>query len=269
MPSPSSLPRSLPFTAFVLFLMSLVVLLLSGAFSSRPLAGVLLGAVAVEFLASRSGIGWGTGPNSRRDLLQGIAVGGGATLVAWMGGWILGQAQVVFWGVDFVGLITGFIAIGALAFRDELWLRWAPWRLLEPFAPGWLRAVAPIALGLAVSLGGRMISPAALAVAAASGALSLAWMRRTEGLIASVAVAAAVRLISNPTILGVEFRWKNGSLAPLESASGPGAWLLALTLAAAAGLVWRRGVDQPSMSNPNIPSPPAQKSKSNTPINTI
>lgn len=269
MPSTSVSSVSLARTSFALFAMSLVVFVLAGALSSRPLAGVLLGAVAVEMIAQRFGAGWEAGPNARQDALRSALVGGLATITVLVGGLLTGQARFVFWGVDLVGLFTGLLAVLALAFRDEIWLRWAPWRLLAPFAPGWLRVATPVALGGVASLGDRAFHPAAVALAVASGALSLAWVRRTEGLVASVAVAASVRLLSNPTVLGLECRWKGGSLTPLEAASGPGAWGLAVALALAAWLVWRRGPAQPSMSNPNIPSPPAQKSKSNTPISTI
>jgi hypothetical protein len=221
--------------------MLLVVTLLSRLFGERPLAGVVLGALAVDFLAGRAGAGWSMEPGGRAALLLGAAAGGAAALGAGLAGLLAGQLRPVLWGVDLIGLLTSVLAGIALSFRDELWLRWAPWRLLEAHAPPWLRAAAPVAFGVAASVGEHGLR-AGTAVIAAQGALAVALLRRTGSLPAVVASAVALRLLASPTPLGVELRWASGSLASPGVASGPGAWWLAAALAAAALAVGRPGV---------------------------
>jgi hypothetical protein len=233
--------------------MLVAVTLLSRLFAGRPLAGVVFGALAVDFLAGRGGVGWSWGRSGRAALRLGAttavaAVGSAAAL-----GLLAGQARLVGWGVDVIGLLTGGLAVIALAFRDELWLRWAPWRLLEPHAPAWLRALTPVAFGVAATLGGYGFRASAVALAAALGALSVALLRRTESPVASVAAAALVRVLANPTPLGFELRWRAGALAPLEAATGVGAWSLAAALGVAAALVWRRGETSPDEEGEVIP----------------
>lgn len=226
--------------------------LLDQLLMARPLAGALLGALALDLIVSRAGAGWGWG--GWRPASVGVLAGAGAAGLAAVGGAALGQAHPVVWGLDVIGLVTGVAAVIASATRDELLWRWGPWQLLSPWLSPSRRSVLVVALGVAAAWGasapgvpaGSLL--ASLAVASAAGALSTVLLRRVSGPAAAIAATAAVRLLANPTPLGVEVRWSSGALSPLLSARGPGAWWLAAALGLAALVSWRLQPPAPASS---------------------
>ncbi|MCS6900747.1 MAG: hypothetical protein RMJ98_07940 [Myxococcales bacterium] len=241
-------PASLAHSALTLVAMSLAVTLLSQLLRERPLAALLLGALAVDFLAGRARVGWSLEAGSRGKVLLGCAVGAAAAGGAAMAGWLMGHLRIVLWGMDPVGVLTGVLAALALAFRDELWLRWAPWHLLEGHVSPWIRAGVVVALGVAAGVGEHGLRVGALGVAA-QGALSITLLCRTRSFPALVAASFALRLVANPTPLGIELRWVSGSLASLGAASGPGVWwlvaaLVTMTLAILPAAFNPRGADR-------------------------
>ncbi|MCU0659501.1 MAG: hypothetical protein MUF64_30830 [Polyangiaceae bacterium] len=234
-----SRPLPLRRSALLLFLMASAALLLAQVFSERPLAGVLLGALAVEFLANRGGAGWSPGERGRRDLALGLGAGAAAIGIVALLGVLSGKARLLLWSLDITGLVTGLLGALALSFRDELWLRWATGRLLAPHAAPGVVLATQVGLGVGLVLGDPRWTPGALALALGLGLLSTTLLRATGGLVASVAAATAVRSLAHPTPLGVELRWASGSLASLELASGLPAWALAGSLGLVALAAWR------------------------------
>lgn len=236
----TSLARpSLVRASLSLVALSVVSWLIGAVLQSRPLAGVLLGALAVDALATRVGAGWTWDERGRRDLALGALAGAVGALLAALGGVLTGQARGLAVTPEGVGMVTGVVAAVAGAVRDEIVLRWGPWRLLAPWAPAWVRAATAVGLGVAASVGAQGLRPSAWLVVGSLGVLSVAWIARTGSVVASIGAGALVRLLSNPTPLGLEVRWRRGTLAPLDAATGPGALWLAAALLVAAAVVWR------------------------------
>jgi hypothetical protein len=96
-------------------------------------------------------------------------------------------------------------------------------------------------LALRGALPALAAASAALALCLGWAALSLALLDQTGRLVASLGASVALIFTADTLLGALGARWASGNLTPLDRASGPGAWLLALALFMAAGAVTSRG----------------------------
>jgi hypothetical protein len=213
------------------------------------LGAAIFGALAVDLAASRAGVRWDAGgaeAGAPRLGAQRIAAGAAVALSA--GGLVIAVAaafrwlHVEAWVRPSAALAFAVARGAAVAVRDELLFRGIP--LAAAARAG---VPAPIARAFAALVSGAAIlmfpgvTPAALAMAVASGWLFAALWERDRGAWAAVGAHAAWVVLIGSGLHGggLDIAWTNGELAIGASASGPPAWVATVVLVAAAAVLPR------------------------------
>lgn len=215
---------------------------------AASLAAAVLGALLADMAASRAGVRWNVTddpdapPIAFPAAARRVAVGAGIALAAGLA--VIGIAR-------FSGLLHGhgegpslssavlfaILRAAAVATRDELLFRGIPLvaaaraNIPAPFA----RAFAALTSGAAIAfLPGT--SPAAIALAVASGWLYAGLWQRERGAFMAVGAHAAWMLLFGSLLHGGLFDvdWTNGSLAIGATSWGAPAWLAAGSFVVAA-----------------------------------
>lgn len=239
---------------------------------ATPVAAAILGALAVDFVATRAGVPWsadaaddddrGAPRRPRLDrparrlasgVALGLAVAGASALVAAAAGGATATLTAP-------GVSVAFAAMrhGALAVRDELLLRGFA------FAAVRRRAVPPsaaVAFGTASGVATVALepgaTPAGVALAGAMGLLAAALWRGTGGWTA-VGCIAALRLAWGSLLRGegLDLAWPDGGLALPPRGWGTPTWLAAAACVGAALVVLRRS-SSAGAARKNAVRPPA------------
>jgi hypothetical protein len=209
----------------------------------------LFGALAIDLLAGRAGVRWDwdeLGLDSRRYAVRRTAAGAAVALIA--GGLVIAVAAALHWfhgeamARPSAALAIAVARATAVAVRDELLFRGIPLA-----AAARARVPAPVGRGFAALVSGATIvmipgvTPAAVALAVASGWLFAALWERDRGAWAAVGAHGAWLLLVGSALHGglFEVEWTHGELAVGASAAGAPAWVAAATLAAAGFAVLR------------------------------
>jgi hypothetical protein len=221
-----------------------VVRLIDGFLGSVPAAAPVLGALAVDLIASRAGVRWSEHdpPPWSRDLRRGAAVGGTAALAVLLVGATLGWAKVGL-GTPNVTLAFGLVRVFGEGTRDAMLLVGLPVTLglragiPKPFVIAFaaLATAAPLALAANADL-------AAVASAAAVAALCARLVIASRGVASAGAALVAWLLVLGPLSRGgmVDVAWLAGDPGPPPHAEGFIAWIgVGVVLAAAAFAVPR------------------------------
>ncbi|MFO0658242.1 MAG: hypothetical protein U0165_00185 [Polyangiaceae bacterium] len=118
----------------------------------------------VDILARRCGAPWDEPELPAMSLLRelgvGFAIGGVVTSMALLVSVFAGGGHIAFGSLSIEALALGFLRAMALAYRDELILRWVPSRLAETIATPIARAVFTTILGVAPVVLGAQERPA-------------------------------------------------------------------------------------------------------------
>lgn len=222
----------------------------------------LFGALAIDLLAGRAGVRWewdDAGIDARRHAVRRVGVGAAVALV--VGGVVVAVAAMLRWfhGEAAVrpsaALAVAVARAAAVAVRDELLFRGVPLA-----AAARARVPAPVARAFAALVSGATVvmvpgvTPAAVALAIASGWLFAALWERDRGAWAAVGAHGAWILLLGSALHGglYEVEWTHGELAVGASAAGAPAWVAAALLTAAGFAVLRlpwarvRGWEPPS-----------------------
>lgn len=226
-----------------------------GFFESNRMLALVVGALAVDWLAGRSGLKWDeTDRASWRELgirlAKGFGVGAAIVLAGLVVLAIAGKARVGLGHPAAVGLGMGLITALAQAARDELLFRGMPLALMKDrVADRWalpfvaLLGAAPVVLSAHATATG-------VAIVLLSGfAFALLW-RLGTGMYAAWGAHAAWLFFSGTGSRGMllDAEVTGGQLMPAAGATGAAAWvMLAVFGAATAGLVaWMRHARLPS-----------------------
>jgi membrane protease YdiL (CAAX protease family) len=225
-----------------------VLSILDRVIGPASLGTALFGAIAVDMAAERAGVRWSDGvpgPATQRLTVQRLGAGAGAALVAW--GLSLAPAAALGWfhadgARPSPALVLAVLRAAALGVRDELLFRGIP---LTAAARAGVPATAAQVFAALVS-GAAVVmvpgaTPAAVALAVASGWLFAAVWRRDRGAWAAVGAHAAWSLLVGPVLHGglLDVDWTTGELAVGASAAGPPAWVAAgVLIAVGAALRW-------------------------------
>ncbi len=207
------------------------------------MGAAILGALAIDLLAKRAGVRWDhdeLGIDSPRHIVRRVATGAGVALVA--GALAIGVAGALGWfhghGPQISSaLVFAAVRSTALAVRDELLFCGIPLaaaaraRIPAAFAQGFAGLTSGAAIALVPGA-----TPAAVALAVASGWLFAVLWTRDRGAWAAVGAHAAWLMLLGSVIHGglFDLDWTAGELAAGAHAAGRPAWLAAATLAAVA-----------------------------------
>jgi hypothetical protein len=213
------------------------------------LAAAIFGALLIDIAAGRVGVRW-----DRDDIAADAPkhaaqrVGAGAAVALATGGLALAVAAVFHWfhveawAQPSAALAFAAARAAAVAVRDELLFRGIP--LAVAARAG---VPAPIARAFAALVSGAAIlmipgvTPAAVALAVASGWLFAALWERDRGAWAAVGAHGAWILLLGSALHGggIDAAWTTGELAVGASAAGPPAWVAAAALVVAAAALPR------------------------------
>lgn len=226
------------------------LLIIERLLRSATLAAAILGAVLVDAGASRAGVRWSEADEGARfdwqRALKRVAAGAGVALA--LGGIVLAVAVARGWLHGHEGpslssaVLFAMVRAAAVATRDELLFRGIP--IVAAARAG---VPAPIARAFAALAGGAAIAlvpgvtPAAIAIAVASGWLTAALWQRERGAFMAVGARAGWLLLFGSLLHGGLFDvdWNVGSLAIGNTSWGAPAWLSAGVLAVGALVVSR------------------------------
>jgi membrane protease YdiL (CAAX protease family) len=215
----------------------------------NPLAVALLGALVVDFATSRAGVSWqvpegdGAAAAIGRRLGLGAAAATAAVLVALAVGAVSGQVAIEA-GTPSAAMGLALLRAVAIGARDELLLRGLVLSAARRAGAREAHAVAfsALASGATIALAPGS-TPAAFALACASGWLFAEVWRRAGGALAAIAAHALWSLATTSLLRGgVAYAvWTSGTLTEGARASGAAAWLGAAACAtlAAAATRWR------------------------------
>jgi hypothetical protein len=237
-----------------------VLQILDGLMGAASMATALLGALAIDLMASRAGVRWDVAgspgapwgeplpdgpPPSVKHRVAVVARGAAVALAA--GGVVVAISLALRWltgrgaGVHFSSaLVFALARAGAVAVRDELLYRGIPL-----FAAARAGVRAPVARVFSALTSGAAIAlmpgvtPGAVALAVGSGWLFAALWERHRGAWAAMGAHAAWVLLVGSGLHGglFDFDWAVGNLAIGPSADGAPAWLAAVALAGAGVVV--------------------------------
>jgi membrane protease YdiL (CAAX protease family) len=236
-PSPRSRLIELGIGAGLLVGLSACLQLFEQILGPSNLGGAIFGALAVDIAAGRTGVrwDWDTLPlDAPRRAIARVGAGAGVAVVA--GGLALAIAAAMRW-FRATGPVAPSATIAfavaraaAISVRDEILFRGIPLAAMSRarVPPMVARAFAALVSGAAiVAVPGA--TPAALALAVASGWLFAALWERDRGAWAAVGAHAAWVLLLGSFIHGgvMDLEWTTGELAVGAAADGMPAWLAA------------------------------------------
>jgi hypothetical protein len=212
------------------------------------LGTAIFGALGVDMAAERAGVRWSAGapgPHTQKLAVQRLGAGAAAALVAW--GLSLGPAAALGWfhaegARPSPALVLAVLRASALGARNELLFRGIPLaaaaRAGVPVAAAQVFAALVSGADIAMVPG---VTPAAVALAVASGWLSASLWTRDRGAWAAVGAHAAWMLLVGSVLHGglLDVDWTTGELAIGASAAGAPAWVAAgVLIAVGVGLRW-------------------------------
>jgi hypothetical protein len=217
---------------------TLVAGALTHALESRPLVGILLGAIAADVARTRVEAyePAGATPHGRAArAVRGAAVGLAVGLAPLLAGALSGLANVHLVAPSPLGLATGGARAIAVAYRDEVLGRGIPLALAARAGVPLPATLAWIALLAAAPAAATGASAAALA-ATLAGAMLFAVAWRRGGLAAGWGAHAAWLFAVGVVARGEPFElaWRSGALGPAGRAAGVAGWLAAASLGVAA-----------------------------------
>lgn len=230
--------------------MGAIAFTLESYLDAYQLAALLMGAFAVELLASKSGLRWDE-TSSRKPqhnaaiLLVGFGLGAAAALLLVGIAALAGIATVKLGAPTLVGLGMGLALPLAQAARDELLFRGAPLAMMRDRIPDRYAIPFVALLGGAPMLLVPDRSPLGIATVILAGSVfALAWRIGKGAFLPWGAHAGWLFMLgagSRGAVLDVSFG--AGSLLPFVRADGAVAWLalfVVAALAAGAVILWRR-----------------------------
>ena len=222
-----------------------------GLFESNRMLALMVGALAVDWLAGRAGLKWDETDKARWQQLgatlgKGAAIGGAIALVSVLVLAALRKANLGVGEPAPVGLGIGVLTALVQAARDELLYRGMPLALMKDRVSDRFALPFTALLGAAPLLLSSHATPAGVVVVLLSGfAFALLW-RLGKGMYLPWGAHAAWLFFSGTGVRGMllDVRFSDGQLLPAASASGAAAWvaIAVIGLAIAALLAWIRRV---------------------------
>ncbi len=224
-----------------------------GLFESNRMLALMVGALAVDWLAGRSGLKWDESGDATWQQLglrlgKGALIGAAIALVSVFVLALLRKASVGLGEPAPVGIAIGLLTALVQAARDELLFRGMPLVLMQDrVADRWALPFTAL-LGAAPLVLAARATPTGVAIVLLSGfAFALLW-RLGKGMYLAWGAHAGWLFFSGTGVRGMllDVRFSGGQLLPVATASGAPAWaaLIVMALSIPALLVWMRRVSR-------------------------